>query len=217
MPKRSLNANALYAVFCVAMLFVCALAVAAQSGRRAPKSAPVPVGTPEPEPTPTLSKPEKVKPAFTFIVGMESNGGFSRVPLYVSSGVLRTFASRLDDSQSVAVQVESRDIGRAGAVQRARSEKEAYVVWLQLVQNNFSGRSGATDDSYDVSIEYVVLAPTTAKQVAGGTVFPGTYRNRGVIAPTSSSNGDYRLNQAAKAAAERVLDHFHVGKVPTGP
>jgi hypothetical protein len=28
--------------------------------------------------------------------------------------------------------------------------------------------------------------------------------------PTSSTEGDYYLNQAARGAAERILDHFHL-------
>jgi hypothetical protein len=218
MPKRSPDLYARYVVFLAALLFSCGVAVVAQSGRRAPKSIPTPVATPEP--TPTLTKPaEKLKAAFTFIVGMDRFGDYSQIPLYVSSGVLRSCAGRLDDPQSVEVLIESSDMGHAGAIQRAKKEKEAHVVWLQLVPNTLSGRAGPNDDPYNVYIEYIVLAPTTAKQVTSGRVFPGAYRNRGVIVSpgTSGINGDYQLNQAAKAAAERILDHFHLGKINPQP
>jgi len=167
-----------------------------------------------PEPTTAPNKPaEKRKAAFTFIIGMDRYGDFSRIPLYVSTGVLHTCADRLDDPESVDVEVASRDISRADAVLRAKSEKEAYVVWLRLAPETLSGRTGSNDDPYNVSIEYTVLAPTTAKQVTSGRTFPGAYRKGGVILSpkTSGVAGDYQLNQAAKAAAERILDHFHVG------
>ncbi|HEY8186300.1 MAG TPA: hypothetical protein VIF64_09540, partial [Pyrinomonadaceae bacterium] len=117
MPKRSPDLYARYVVFLAALLFSCGVAVVAQSGRRAPKSIPTPVATPEP--TPTLTKPaEKLKAAFTFIVGMDRFGDYSQIPLYVSSGVLRSCAGRLDDPQSVEVLIESSDMGHAGAIQR---------------------------------------------------------------------------------------------------
>jgi hypothetical protein len=218
MSKRSPSSSAFYAILCAALFLSCALAVVAQSGRRVRKSTPVPVATPEPTPTP--NKPaEKPKAAFTFIIGMDRFGDFSRIPLSVSSAVLRTCAHRLDDPESVDVETETRDIGHAGAIQRAKSEKEAYVVWLRLVPHTLSGSAGANDDPYNVYIEYMVLAPTTAKQVASGDVFPGAYRNRGVIVSpkTSGVDGDYQLNQAAKATAERILAHFHIGMVSTRP
>lgn len=218
MPKRSPISSAFYAVFCATLFLSCALAVAAQSGRRVQKSAPLPVSTPEP--TPTSNKPaKKPKAAFTFIIGMDRFGDFSRIPLHASSGVLRTCAGRLDEPESVDVEILAHDIGHARATQRAKSEKEAYVVWLRLVPHTFSGRAGANDDPYNVYIEYIVLAPTTAKQVASGNVFPGAYRNRGVIVSpkTSGIAGDYQLNQAAKATAERILDHFHIGMINTQP
>jgi len=52
------------------IVFLCALAVVAQSGRRVQKSVPAPIPTPEATPTPTIAS-EKPKPAFTFIVGLD--------------------------------------------------------------------------------------------------------------------------------------------------
>jgi hypothetical protein len=190
----------------------------AQSGRRVRKPTSTPVSTPEPAPTP--NKPaEKPKAAFTFIIGMDRFGDFSSLPSSAADGVLRSCAGRLDDPQSIDVEIENRDIGHAGAIQRAKSEKEAYVVWLQLVPDTLSGRAGVNDNPYNVYIEYIVLAPTTAKQVTSGRVFQAGYRNRGVIVNPKSSGvyGDYQLNQAAKATAERILDHFHIGMVIPQP
>lgn len=174
------------------------------------KSTPVPVSTPEPTPTP--SKPaEKAKPAFTFIVAMDKFGDYSRIPLYVSNGVMRACADRLDEPDSVAAETATRDMGRADAVRRAQAEKESYVVWLQLRPNTLSGRSDPRDNPYDVDIEYSVFAPITADQVTSGRSFPEAYRRKGgILRPTTGTNGDYYLNQAARGAAERILDHFHV-------
>lgn len=219
MPDRSQASSRFYAAtLCATLVGFCALAVLAQSGRRVRKSTPVAVSTPEPTPAPT--KPaEKPKAALTFIVVMDRFGDYSRIPLYVSGGVLRACAGRLDEPDSVAVETAMRDMGRADAVRRAEAEKDAYVVWLQLRPRNLSGRTDPRDDPYDVDIEYSVFAPTTANQVTSGRTFPEAYRRKGVILnPTSSGvNGDYALNQAARGAAERILDHFHIRLISPRP
>jgi hypothetical protein len=212
------TSSALRFSLCTALVLSSVSAAVGQSGRRVRKSTPLPVSTPEPTPAP--NKPaEKPRAALTFIIGMDRYGDFSRIPLYVSSSVLRTCADRLDDPGSVNVEIATRDIGRGDAIRRAKAEKEAYVVWLQLAPDTFSGRAGSNDNLYNVEIQYLVLAPTTAKQVTSGRTYPGAYRNRGVIVSpkTSGVYGDYYLNQAAKAAAERILDHFHIGMTNTRP
>lgn len=217
MPKHSQASRGLASAYCAALLAVCALAVVAQSGRRVRKpSAPLPVSTPEATPTPSapVAKP---KPAFIFIVALDKFGNFSRVSLNAYSGVLRSCAGRLSDSRSVKAEVSTQDTSRSDAVRQAKAEKEAYIVWLQLRPNNFSGQTGSGDDPNSVYVEYTVFAPTTAKQVTAGSTYPDAYRNKGVRLPTSSTNGDYYLNQAARGAAERILDHFHLHLPNTWP
>jgi hypothetical protein len=102
-------------------------------------------------------------------------------------------------------------------VRLAKSEKGAHVVWLQLRANNFSGQTTVYDDPNDVYVQYAVFAPTTAKQVTSGNIYPDAYRNARVRVPTSTTQGDYYLNQAARGAAERILGHFHLrlpGQLP---
>ena len=192
-----------------ALVATCALGIVAQSGRRVrkPETAipvPTPEATPAPAPTP---KPE---PTFTFIVAMEKFGDFSRISLSTYSGVLRSCAARLADSSLVKAATTSREISRSDAVRLAQSEKGAHVVWLQLRANNFSGRTTVYDDPNDVYVQYAVFAPTTAKQVTSGNTYPEAYRNARVRVPTSNTQGDYYMNQAARGAAERILDHFHL-------
>ena len=209
MPKRSPNSNALYSIFCATLLLSCVLAVVAQSGRRVRKSVPVPIPTPEATPTPTTPS-EKAKPAFSFIVGLDKYGDFSRISLNTYSGVLRSCADRLDDSPLVKAEVSTHDMSRSDAVLKAKAEKEAYIVWLQLRPNTFTGQTGIYDDPNNVFVEYTVFAPTTAKLITSGNTYPEAYRNKRIRVPTSSTNGDYYLNQAARGAAERILDHFHL-------
>jgi hypothetical protein len=189
-------------------MVMCALAILAQSGRRVRKAEPAatPAPTAEESPTPTPA----AKPATTmwFVVGIEKFGDSSSVPLNVYSGVLRTCTDRLN-SGSAKAEAPSSDMSRADAVKQAKSEKEAYVVWLQI-RASTNGSSSVYADPRDLYVQFSVLAPVTAKQVTSGSTFPERYRNTGGVRhPTSSNEGDYYLNQAARAAAERILDHFH--------
>lgn len=190
---------------CSALLFSAAFA-SAQSGRHVKKSTPYPVPTPEPTPTPTRT-PEKPKPAFTFIVGLDRMGNFSRISLGSYDGVVRSCAQRLGDAPSVRAEPSTTDMSRSDALRKAKAEKDIHVVWLQLQHNNFRGQEGVYDDPYDVRISYAVFEPVTGKQVTSGYKYP--YRSRRIRVP-STGDGDYYLNEAARGAAERILDHFKV-------
>jgi hypothetical protein len=141
---------------------------------------------------------------------MDKTGDFSRISLYAFSGVLRNCAARLDEASTVEASVSNQNMSRADAIRKAKEGADVYVVWLQLKPNNFSGRTGPYDDPYNVFVTYSVFAPTTGKQATSGNTFPEAYRNKRVRVPTSTTDGDYSLNQAARGAAERILDHFHV-------
>ena len=189
------------------LVAMCALAIVAQSGRRVRKPEP-PAPVPSPEATPAPTPAAKPAPSLAFIVAVEKFGEVSRVSLYTYSGVLHSCVDRLNASSSVKADASSNDMSRADAVKQAKAEKEAYVVWLQLRANNY-GRPSVYDDPNNVYLQYTVLAPTTAKQVTSGNTFPEAYRNTRGRVPTSTTSGDYYLNQAARGAAERILDHFH--------
>ena len=175
----------------------------AQSGRRVTKSTPVAVATPEPTPSPRPAA-EKPKPAINFIIGMGRYDGFRQIPLYAYAGVLGSFEDRLEDDKSVRVVTTQRDMSRSDAINRAKSEKEAYVVWIQLRPETM-----ADDDNADLSnlyVEYAVYAPVTAKLATQGKTYPPVRRNKSIILPKGGSvYGDDLLNQAAREAAERIL------------
>jgi hypothetical protein len=194
----------------ITLVAICAGTIFAQSGRRSRKTASPPATVPTPEAIPAPTPVPKPEPTFTFIVSMEKFSDFTRIPLNTYSGVLRSCADRLDDSSVVKADTTSQEMSRGDAIRQAKSEKSTYVVWLQLKTNNLYGRPEIGDDPNDVYVQYVVLAPTTAKLVTSGSIYPETYRNSRIRVPTPNTQGDYYLNQAARGAAERILDHFHL-------
>jgi len=198
------------------LLLICALTVLAQSGRRAPKSTPVPAPTPESSPPPP-AKQSPEKPGLPLIIGIDARDSFSSIPAYFYDTVLQSCAGRLRDEPSVLVEVGSRDVNRGDAVKRAKAEKEGYVVLLQLRVDSIGSSSGSTDLS-QVYIEYFVFAPMTAKQVISGSAYQQAYRTKGVIVGPTTSGGvaytEYRLKQAARDAAERILHGLHISPPP---
>jgi hypothetical protein len=174
----------------------------AQSGRRVRKPVLVPVPTVEPTPAPKPA--EKPKPLLTFIVGIDRYGSFANIPAAIYDGVLQSCAERLDDPESVRVELQQRNMGRGEALKRAKAEKEANVVWLEIGTDNMSVANTI------IWIEYAVFAPTSAKLVTSGKTYRDS-RNKGILRPrTSDVYGDYALNQAARQAAERILASFKI-------
>lgn len=206
-PRKS---STCFAALCVALLATGSLVVLAQSGRHVRKPAPSPV----PEIKPTLSPsptPDPNKASLTFLVGMDRFSDYSRVPLAVTSQVMNRCANRLDEPVTVKVQTDSREMNRTDAIKRAKAEKEAYVVWLKLLQNNVSGRASDSDDPYNVYIQWEVFQPISAKREASGRIFPAAYRNRGVIVqPRTQTVTDYYLIEAGRETGEAILEHFHI-------
>lgn len=208
MPKHARASSTYYVTVCMALVAICTLAVFAQSGRRVRKSQAMPVPTPEATPSPTQAA--KPKPAFTFIVGLDRNVDFSRLSLNEFGGVVRSCVGRLNESLSVRAESLSHDLNRAEAVSMAKGQKEAYIVLLQFHADVFPGQTQRNGNQTNVYIEYWVFAPITAKRATSGDIYPRGYGNRRINLPTSTSGGDHYLNQAARGAAERILNHFHI-------
>lgn len=208
----------LIALAALAIAFI-PLTAAAQSGRRLPKPTPTPA--PSPQPVQVAAKPApKPKPALKLIVGAEQRGFMSGLPSYLTSSVLKACADRLDAEPSIEVTVSHRDVSRGEAIKTAKAEKEAYVVWLQLGSDRMD--YGRQTDINDLYLQYVVFAPMTAKVAANGRTYPQGYGTGGVIVNPGRFPGgnnlpyiEQALKQAARAAAERILDAL-IADLPGG-
>jgi hypothetical protein len=216
MLNRSQASSRFYvAILCAALAALCAQGVMAQSGRRVRKSTPASVSTPEPTPTPTPNaSSEKPKPRLTFLVGLDGSDGSANIPLYAYEGVLRSLADRLAKAPGIQVGATQSEMSHIDAIQKAKAEKEGYVVWIQLQVDTLSRSTGNSGNLDNIVIEYTVLAPTTAKVATSGRAYP--QRNKGIILGpgTSGISGDRYLNRAAQEAADRILAHFRLHMPP---
>ena len=181
----------------------------AQSGRKSSKSVPLPpVPVPTPEMVASVSKP-KPKPALTVLVGFERMNYYGGGAMVDEGAALRALVDRLDDHAGVEVASVSRNMTRSDAVRSARSEKEAYVIYVAL---DFDGMAG------DLRMAYWVFTPQTAKLKTSGRTYPQMYRNRGVILnPRSTVYGTHQIEEAARDVAERILKAFRLPLPGGGP
>lgn len=200
--------------FSLALIFAlgCAGAVAAQSGRRAPKSSPAPATVPTPEPTPaSVVVSEQPKPALQIVVGIDRYDNFSSISLSTYNEVLRSCAQRVDEPPSVSVERVERSLSRGEASNRAKAEKNAYVVWLRVREDEMSNSTTRTPNN--VYIEYFVFALTTSKVVSSGSAYP---RRRGIIPSSRTINGDREVIEAARTVADKILSALQM-HIPSHP
>lgn len=201
--SRRVSTAAILTLAC--LIIVSALTAFAQSGRRVRKSTPLPVATPEASPTPTPRKsPEK--PSLPVFVGVDANNSFSNIPLYFNDTIGKSCAERLSQRSTIIVELSSRDVTRGEAVKRARNETRGFVVLLELRSDRMT-TSGRDSDLSRLYIEYAVFAAGTGKQVTLGNTYQQATGVRDVIVGRndSTSAAEYRLKQAARVAAERIL------------
>jgi hypothetical protein len=214
--ENSIGYAAIGSAVCL-LIVLTALTTFAQSGRRGSKSPPVSVPTPEaplPEKKPKANEP----PQLNLILGISRGDVFANIPPYYYDSVLESCARRLEDSRAVHLEVEPHEMMRSDAVKRAKSEKEAFVVWLELRSDAYSQSSGTNLDQ--IYVGYAVFEPVTGKTATQGQAYQSAYRKGGIPLPggrNSTMVAEGRLRAAAEEAAERILKGLHIALPPAGP
>ena len=210
MPTRKSSIQ-LFVITAIILLSV--LTAAAQSGRKSRTTEPVPVPTPIPV---NASKPatQPARPSLTVIVGLERNIQHGAGPLASTAAALSAMVDRLDDHPGVKVARVDGHMSRSDASRAAKSEQEAYVIFMELDMDGMAGAAGG-----QLRLSFWVYSPVTAKVKKSGQTYPQMYRNRGVIPNpgTSGIYGDYQVQEAARDAAERILRAFNISPKDKGP
>ena len=210
------NSSRAASLICVLMILCVAGSTQAQSGRRAKAITPAPVQRPaeaEPaQPTPT-TKPEARRVALFITFDEEGGGG---VFIGNSQLVLRGFIERLKKNSTINHKIENR-MDRKEASDLAKSQTEAYVVWLQLDRQMTSSRV----ENNEIFVEYAVFPPGAGKSKTEGRVYVRAPRQRvgignvpiGVPLPpigTSGARLDNALLDAGRETAERVMPELDI-------
>ena len=217
MPARQLSLRLRVISFVVSVSLLCIATAFAQSGRRGQKSQPPPVATP----TPIPKAPEKKEtPAVTFFLGVDRYQGFSNIPLSFYRTIAYECAQRFNETAGAKADVATQEMTRGDAVRKAKEAKAGFVVWLRLKVENLSGDPTFVEDLNQIYIEYTVFAATTAKTAAWGHTYQQGYRKGGVVVgnPTpgrgNPARSEYLLKQAAREAADRILEALKFGTSP---
>jgi hypothetical protein len=219
-PALSGKRHAYLLIVCAAVVALCcAQAALAQSGRRHKSSASPPPPPPpvsvEPKPEPEID-PSAVKTpvpiSSVIVMGDLIQSGSSRsnrVDQAVDACV-----ERLKERQVIEA-VGSGSRKRAAAMERAKSETDAYVLWLEInIDDDVRTDRGVYVERYISSVNYYVFMPQTAEILTKGRVYPRSQdiKHGGVILRLPTSNTrlplTYELRDVGRQVADRVRDSF---------
>lgn len=195
-----------------AILIALATVAPAQSGRRGSKRSPVPAPEPAPSPTPAATKPQ-ASARIELLVAVNDPTAFDRVPIVAPEIALEACARRLKEAKEIAIDVASRPMTRAEAISAAKAETTRYVAFLEVKNQRaeFGAESSGQDRLY---IDFAVFEPGTAKLKKSGRAQHSTGRagSVGVTIPGMGDGmySDYELREAARHAADRILDAFQI-------
>ncbi len=206
----------------------------AQSGRRSPQ--PIsPVPTPTPEATPegeseSVSRgrpPSEQSKALLTLAVYEEDSAYHYVTRDVSEMVMESFLARLSASPSVSAARGGARVSRKEAQRQAKSEKETYVLVLQLAEDVAPGRESiGRADTRQLAIKLSMYEPGTGALKYTDTIWQRPYRQTTSIGgmriplPTSRTRrierfpNELELEQAAREAAYRTMMRFHINLPP---
>lgn len=197
----------------ISIVFACSTLAEAQSGRRSTITT---TTTPSVSGPKTVEKAPAKAPKIQLLVGVENRNPFSNIPYYLSDTVLENCVRRLADATDIIPNSVGRGMDRVDAVRRAKAEKEGYVVWLQIESDVLDPGKQQKNGPDELYVRYAIFEPVTAKVKQSGRTHQQIYKTGrgGVSSPTSSRNGaiysEYALKQAAREAAERILEAFEI-------
>jgi cytoskeletal protein RodZ len=210
---------------CVSLAFT--FAARAQAGRavRRPTQSPSPSAQPSPQSSPQPSAHSSAHPEVTFIVARFVQSPSLTIETRIA---FNGFVERLKQSSEVEVQAAQTEMSRGEAIERAKTEREAYVIWLRTEVDTADSENASvvTINPGCVLVTYTVFSPQTAKIKAQGRVYQRGYTpnvctasgSRPALPPTERRRYDLpyeeRLRRAGHEAANRVMQAFNL-RLPT--
>jgi hypothetical protein len=200
----------------VSLLSILCLSGAAlgQSGRRQSKNiSPSPPVVVEAK-TEGEAKPPTVKPtpAASLIVGGNRLSTSFDIPSGSLDIAIDACIEKLGKTSSLVVTSGGDNMTRKEAIDKAKKEGTAHVVWLELKVENYNSNSSG------IILEYSVFSPLTAKVKTYGHIYLDRAQmgngRVGVGLPPSTTRRlslDYMMREGGRTVADRVMDIFHVG------
>jgi hypothetical protein len=233
-PASALAARAGFAALFLLMLLACVwpAPASAQSGRRRP--APIsPAPTPTPTPTPQEAQGESesvprgssssaTKSTVASFLVFENDDAFLAIDRMTRQDITDAFVRRMSQAAGVSASSSGRAT-RQEARDRARSEREAFIVLFQIEEDSFAAGSSSRSDPRTFVIRTYVFAPQTGDLKFQDTVHQRPYRESatigGIRVPVPNRRierypSELQLQQAARDAADRLLRRFNITLPP---
>jgi hypothetical protein len=205
-------------ILSLCLIVTSALAMA-QSGRKQKKSVPEPppqgVKAPEEKPeqpapghsdsdAPQADDKEKEKaPALRFLVGSAMPENFN-VPMMYADIAREGCQRELRTNPAVIVSAQS-NMTRGEAINAAKKDDKTYVVWIELVVDQFTAN---TYEGFD--LRFALFEPKTGKVLATGSGYPQAQTGRTPLPPIGASRAEVRLELAGRDVGRRVLARLNV-------
>jgi hypothetical protein len=202
------NSRNLLAVF---FLLAITITVDAQSGRRSSSGQTTAPSVSGPK---TVEKATVKAPKIQLLISVEDHNLLVGVPYYLSDTVLDNCVRRLNDAAEINATTAGRGMTHAEAVVRAKAQKEAFVIFLQIESDIAPSAKQAKNGPDELYVRYTIFEPATARIKQWGRTHQQIYKTGQGGVSTSSKNSpvysEYALKQAAREAAERVLEAFEI-------
>ena len=197
----------------VAIVSACAQVAFSQSGR---KSTGTPTTAPSVSGPKSVEKPKPKPPPLQLLVAVEDHNPLSNMPYYLSDTVLDNCVRHLNDAADINATTAQRGMTRGDAINRAKAaDKNSFVVWLQIDSDAMASGRQSKNGPDELYVRYTIFEPGTAKVKQWGRTHQSIYKTgRGGVSGTSSKSSplysEYALKQAAREAAERILEAFDI-------
>jgi hypothetical protein len=195
------------------LLVACVPVALAQSGRRSTRS---PTTAPSVSGPKTVEKSAPKPPPLQLLVAVEDHNPVSNMPYYLSDTVLDNCVRHLNDAAEVNATAAQRGMTRGDAISRAKAaDQNLFVVWVQIESDTVSSTRQSKNGPDELYVRYTIFEPGTAKIKQWGRTHQSIYKTgRGGISGGSAKDSplysEYALKQAAKEAAERILEAFDI-------
>ena len=206
--RAIVTSRSLLAVF---FLLAFTMTVDAQSGRRSSNGQTAAPSVSGPK---TVEKAPVNTPKIQLLVSVEDRNPLVSVPYYLSDTVLDNSVRRLNDASEINATIAGRGMTRAEAVIKAKAQKEAFVIFLQIESDITPSAKQAKNGPDELYVRYTIFEPATARIKQWGRTHQQIYKTGQGGVSTSAKNSpvysEYALKQAAREAAERVLEAFEI-------
>jgi len=155
------------------------------------------------------------------LVGIDKHEVFATVPYYIFDTVLDNCIRRLGEADIVMPTSGGSDMSRGAAIKAAKQETVRYVVLLHVGSEFADAGKQVKNGQDELYVEYTVFEPETAKVKASGRTHQLIYQTGrgGVSLPSKNSPiySEYAIKQAAREAADQILERFDIKIRGEGP